>query len=157
VGAVALALEIDPEDLSRVTQNFQDAAVAAIAGMGGRIATTTHHEIQAFFGWPEAHEDDAERAVAAGFDAVAKIGRLASSKGTPLQARVTVATGLALASHRRAVGEPLVIAAGICDHAVPGSVLVTASTRRLQAELSIARPQSHTQSPEFPKRSAPAA
>ena len=66
VGAVALAVEVDPEDLSRVTRNFQDAAVAAIAGMGGKIAATTYHEIQAFFGWPEAHEDDAERAVTAG-------------------------------------------------------------------------------------------
>ena len=98
MGAVALAVEVDPEDLSRVTRNFQDAAVAAIAEMGGRIAATTYHEIQAFFGWPEAHEDDAERAVTAGLDAVAKIGRLVSPKGEPLQARVTVATRLALAS-----------------------------------------------------------
>ena len=131
VGAVALAVEVDPEDLSRVTRNFQDAAVAAIAEMGGRIAATTHHEIQAFFGWPEAHEDDAERAVTAGLDAIAKIGRLVSPKGEPLQARVTVATGLALASHKQAVGEPLVIAAEICEQAAPNSVLVTASTRRL--------------------------
>jgi DNA-binding response OmpR family regulator/class 3 adenylate cyclase/predicted ATPase len=130
VGAAALAVEVDPEDLSQVTRNFQDAAVATITGMGGRIAITRQHEIRAFFGWPEAHEDDAERAVTAGLDAVAKIGRLVSPKGEPLQARVTLATGLALASHKLAVGEPLDIAAGMCDQATPNSVLVAASTRR---------------------------
>ena len=130
VGAMGLAIGVDPEDLNRVTQNFQDVVVAAIAGMGGTIATTTSHEILAFFGWPDAHEDDAERAVNAGLDAVAKIGQLVSPKGEPLQARVAVATGLALASHKQAVGEPLVIAAGMCDQAAPNSVLVTASTRR---------------------------
>ena len=66
VGAMGLAIDVDPEDLNQVTRNFQDAAIAAIAGMGGTIATTTSHEIQAFFGWPEAHEDVAERAVTAG-------------------------------------------------------------------------------------------
>jgi DNA-binding response OmpR family regulator/class 3 adenylate cyclase/predicted ATPase len=130
VGAMGLAVDVDPEDLNRVTQNFQDVVAAAIAGMGGTIATTTSHEIQAFFGWPDAHEDDAERAVSAGLDAVAKLGQLVSPKGEPLQARVAVATGLALASHRQAVGEPLLIAAGMCDQATPNSVLVTASTRR---------------------------
>ena len=99
--------------------------------MGGTIATVTPDEILAFFGYPEAHEDDAERAVNAGLDAVAKIGQLVSPKGEPLQARVAVATGLALASQRQAVGEPSVIAAVMCDQAAPNSVLVTASTRRL--------------------------
>jgi class 3 adenylate cyclase len=99
--------------------------------MGGTIATTTPHEIQAFFGWPEAQEDDAERAVTAGLDAVARVSQLLSPKGEPLQAQVVVATGLALVSQRQAVGEPSVIAAGICDLAPPNSVIVTASTRRL--------------------------
>jgi DNA-binding response OmpR family regulator/class 3 adenylate cyclase len=130
VGAIGLAVEVDPEDLSQVTKNFQDAAVAAITGMGGTIATVTPDEIQAFFGYPEAHEDDAERAVTAGLDAVAKIGQLVSPKGEPLQARLALATGLALASHRQTVGEPLVIAAEMCDQAAPNSVLVAASTRR---------------------------
>ena len=124
-----LAADVDPEDLSQVTRSFQDAAIAAIAGMGGTIATVTPGEILAFFGYPEAHEDDAERAVTAGLDAVAKIGQLVSVKGEPLQARVAVATGLALASQRQAVGVPSVIAAEMCDQAAPNSVLATASTR----------------------------
>jgi DNA-binding response OmpR family regulator/class 3 adenylate cyclase len=132
VNAMGFAIDVDPEDLSEITRNFQDATVAAITRRGGTIATTTFHEIQAFFGWPETHEDDAERAVTAGLDAVARVGQLVSPKGgEPLQAQVVVATGLALVSQRQAVGEPSIIAAGMCDLAAPNSVLVTASTRRL--------------------------
>ena len=144
VGAMGLAVDVDPEDLSQITRNFQDAAVAAITGMGGTIATVTPDEILAFFGYPEAHEDDAERAVNAGLEAVAKIGQLVSPKGEPLQARVAVATGLALASQRQAVGEPSVIAAEMCDQAAPNSVLVTASTRRLLSRAFVcANPEQH--------------
>jgi DNA-binding response OmpR family regulator/class 3 adenylate cyclase len=131
VGAMGLAVDVDPEDLSQVTVKFQDAALAAITVMGGTIATVTPDEVLAFFGYPEAQEDSAERAVNAGLDAVAKIGQLVSPRGAPLQARVAVATGLALASQRQAVGVPSVIAAEICGLVAPNSVLVTASTRRL--------------------------
>ena len=66
VDAMGLAVSVDPEDLSQITRNFQDAAVAAITAMGGTIATVKPDEILAFFGYPEAYEDDAERAVTAG-------------------------------------------------------------------------------------------
>ena len=142
--AIGLAVNVDPEDLSQVTRNFQDAAVAAITGMGGTIATVTPDEILAFFGYPEAHEDDAECAVTAALDAVAKIGQLVSLKGEPLQARVAAATGLALASQRQAVGVPSVIAAEMCDQAAPNSVLVTASTRRLLSRAFVCEnPEQH--------------
>ena len=88
---------------------------------------------------------------------MAKIGQLVSPKGEPLQARVAVATGLALASHKQTVGEPSVIAAVICDQAAPNSVLVTASTRRFLSRAFVCENLEHTQSPEFPKRSAPGA
>ena len=131
VGAMEFAVNFDPEDLNRVTKSFQDAGVAAITRMGGTIATVTPDQILAFFGYPEAHEDDAERAVSAGLDAVAKIGQFLSPRGEPLQARVGIATGLVLASQKEAVGEPSVIATGVCDIAPPNSVVITASTRRL--------------------------
>jgi class 3 adenylate cyclase len=131
VNAIGFAVDLDPEDMSEVIRNFQDATVAAITGMGGKIATITLDGIRAFFGWPEVHGDDAERAVIAGLDAVARVSQLLSPKAKPLQAQVVVATGLALASQRQAVGEPSVIAAGICYLAPPNSVLVTASTRKL--------------------------
>jgi class 3 adenylate cyclase len=131
VNAIGFAVDLDPEDLSDIIRNFQDATVAAITGMGGTIAIITLDEIQALFGWPEVHGEDAERAVIAALDAVATVGQLLSPKGEPLQAQAIVATGLALASQRQAVGEPSVIAAGIYDLAPSNSVLVTASTRRL--------------------------
>jgi class 3 adenylate cyclase len=156
--AIGFAVDLDPEDLSEITRSFQDATVAAVTGMGGTIATTTPpHEIQAFFGWPEAHEDGAERAVTAGLDAVARVGQLLSPKGEPLQAQIVVATGLALASQRQAVGEPSVISAGICDRRPPtpsSSLRVPAGS---SAAPSFAKIPSSTHSPEFPNRSAPGA
>ncbi|MGB8632816.1 MAG: AAA family ATPase [Xanthobacteraceae bacterium] len=131
VGAMGFAVKFDIEDLSQVTQNFQDTAVTAITRMGGTIITMAPEQILALFGYPVAHEDDAERAVNAGLNALAKIGQLRSPLGEPLRAQVAVATGLALASQDHAVGEPRAIVAGLCELAIPNSVLVAASTRRL--------------------------
>ena len=131
VGAMELAVEFDPEDVSRVTGSFHDAGGSAITQMGGTIATVTPDQILALFGYPEAHEDDAERAVSAGLDAVAKISELPSPTGEPLRIRVGVTTGLTLASQMQAVGGPSVVAVGVCDLAAPNSVLVAASTRAL--------------------------
>ena len=131
VGAKEFAVRSDPEDLNRVARTFQHAGVAAIQRMGGTIVTVTPDQVLAFFGYPEAHEDDVERAVSAGLDAVTKIGRLLSPSGEPLRARVGVATGLALVCQKEAVGEPSIVAAAVCDVAPPNSVVVTASTRRL--------------------------
>jgi DNA-binding response OmpR family regulator len=86
VGAMGFAVNLDPEDLSQVTRNFQDAVVASITRMGGTIATMTPDQIFAFFGYPEAHEDDAERAVDAGLNAVTKISQFQSPRGGTLQA-----------------------------------------------------------------------
>ena len=131
VGAMELAVEFDPEDVSKITRSFHDAGCSAITQMSGTIATVTPDQILAFFGYPEAHEDDAERAVNAGLDAVAKISELPSPTGKQLQLRVGAATGLTLASQMQTVGGPSVVAVGVCDLADPNSVLVTASTRAL--------------------------
>jgi DNA-binding response OmpR family regulator/class 3 adenylate cyclase len=131
VGSVGFAINLDPEDLVEITQAFQDAAVQAITGMGGTIATVAPDEILAFFGYPQAHEDDADRAVNAALEAVTKIRRLVSPKGDPLQARAALATGIAFASARQTLGRPSVLAQAISDLAPPNSVLATASTRRL--------------------------
>src|SRR5262249_43265859 len=88
-------------------------------------------EILAHFGYPDAHEDDADRAVDAALDVVAKIDQLRSPLGEPLQVQVAVATGLALASQKQRVGEARAIVMGLSDLAAPNSVLVAASTRKL--------------------------
>src|SRR6516164_5461521 len=128
VGAMGFAVNLDPEDFSRVTRDFQDAVVAAITRMGGTITTMAPEQVLALFGYPAAHEDDAERAVEAGLDAVVKIAQLRSPLGEPLQAQVAVATGLALASQNQTVGKPRAIAGGLCNVAAPGSVLVAATS-----------------------------
>jgi len=130
-GATGFAVNFDPEDLIRVTRDFQDSAIASITQMGGKIAAVTPDEILAHFGYPDAQEDAAERAVNAGLNLLAKLGQVRSPLGQPLQAQVAVATGLAIASQKQAVGEPLAVVAGLCDLAAPNSVLVAASARRL--------------------------
>jgi class 3 adenylate cyclase len=127
------AVNLDPEEFSWITTNFQNTAVAAITRMGGTIATAAPDQIMGLFGYPKAHEDDAERAVDAGLDALAKIGQYRSPLGEPLQAQVAVATGEALASQDQAIGKPLAIAGGLCSVTAPGSVLVASTTRRLLA------------------------
>jgi class 3 adenylate cyclase/DNA-binding response OmpR family regulator/predicted ATPase len=130
VGAMELALSFDPEDLSQVTKSFHDAAAAAVTRLGGTIAYVTPDQILAIFGYPEAHEDDAERAVNAGLDALANVGEIISPRGDPLRSRVGIATGLALASPTEIVGGPSAIATAVGAVAPPGAILITASTHR---------------------------
>ena len=129
VGAMELALKSDPEDLSRMIRAFQDAAISAIRQMGGTIATVAPDQVLALFGYPEAHEDDAERAVDAGLDVIAQNSALSPPQG--FQVRLGIASGLALATEAQAIGEPSFVAIGLCDLASPNSILVAASTRRL--------------------------
>jgi class 3 adenylate cyclase/DNA-binding response OmpR family regulator/predicted ATPase len=130
VGAMELTLAFDPEDLSRVTRSFHDAAAAAVTRLGGTIAYVTPDQILAIFGYPEAHEDDAERAVNAGLDALANVGEIISPRGDPLRSRVGIATGVALASPTEIVGGPSAIATAVSVAAPPDAVLVTATTHR---------------------------
>src|SRR5262249_99508 len=129
-GAMAFTIGCDPEDLSGTTRTFQEASVSAITRLGGSIAYVTPDPILAVFGYPEAHEDDPERAVNAGFDMLAGVAQILSPRGEPLQAQIGVATGLALVSQKEAVGEPAAIATALSDLAAPDSMLITGSTRR---------------------------
>jgi DNA-binding response OmpR family regulator/class 3 adenylate cyclase/predicted ATPase len=126
-----LVRNIDPEELAHIMHGFQDSCTAVIANMGGSIPALTGHEILALFGYPQAHEDAAARAVHAGLHLVAKTGHLLSPSGKPLQVRVGIATGLVVIADQGAVGEPLTVAVGLRNKAPPSSVIVTATTRRL--------------------------
>jgi DNA-binding response OmpR family regulator/class 3 adenylate cyclase len=130
-GSSALAVHCDPEDVSSVVRNFQASGTAAITRMGGIVATLTGDAILAYFGYPECTEHDAERAVHAGLDLIAKIGKLQSPTDKPLQVRVGIASGAAVVSREQVLGEPLAVAAGLCKAAAPNSMLVAASTRKL--------------------------
>jgi len=131
VGPAATAEDVDPEDFARAVHSFHEACVTVIANIGGSIASSTGHDVLALFGYPSAHEDDAERAVHAGLDLTAKIGEMVWTSGEPLKIKTGIATGLVVVRNRRAIGEPSTLAAQLRSVTPTNSILVAASTRRL--------------------------
>lgn len=131
VGATASTVDVDPEDFARVVHNFQQACAAIIANMGGSLASFAGSDVLALFGYPKAHEDDAERAVHAALDLVAKAGELVWPSGEPLQIRTGIATGLVVIGDQGAVGEASTLAPHLRSVAAPDAILIAASTRRL--------------------------
>ena len=83
--------------------------------MGGSIAAFTGHEVLALFGYPKAHEDDAERAVHAGLDLAAKMDELVWPSGKPLQVRIGIATGLVVVAATKAWSENLQLLLLVCE------------------------------------------
>src|SRR5260370_11810290 len=140
VGSTGLAVELDPEELSGVIRRFQDTCAAVIKHFGGYIGRFMGDGLLVYFGYPQAHEDEAERAVRGGLDIVAKGGRLPLPSGEPLQVRVGIATGLVVvgetigegpAQEQAVFGEAPNLAAHLQQLAAPNSVLVAASTHGL--------------------------
>jgi class 3 adenylate cyclase/adenylate kinase family enzyme len=132
VGLAPLAVSLDPEDLGGLIQRLQEICTTVITSWGGVVANALGDEVLALFGYPKGHEDHAERAVHAGLDVVAKVGELLSPSGHPLQVRIAIATGMVLVGdNQNAIGEAIVTAARLRDAALPNSVTVSASTRKL--------------------------
>jgi class 3 adenylate cyclase/predicted ATPase len=149
VGSTMLAAELDPEDLAEVIRRFQSTCATTLEHIGGHIARFMGDGILAYFGYPQAHEDDAERAVRAGLDLVAKISRLLLPSGDPLQVRVGIATGLVIvgetlgegsAKEQAAVGITPNLAARLQTAADPNAVLVAESTRPLLGNVFVYEP-----------------
>ena len=92
VGSTALSARMDPEDLREVISAYQKCVAETVQHFGGFVAKYMGDEVLIYFGYPQAHEDDAERAVRAGLDLVAAVGGLQTH--APLQTRVGTATGL---------------------------------------------------------------
>ena len=143
VGSTALSAELDPEDLREVMRRYQDAVAGAVTRYGGYVAKYLGDGVLAYFGWPQAHEDQAERAVRAGLDAVVAVGTLNLDGGVELQARAGIATGhvvvgdLVGEAGRDAAavsGETPNLAARLQDIAGAGQVAIGAATRRLIGE-----------------------
>jgi Double zinc ribbon/Adenylate and Guanylate cyclase catalytic domain len=88
VGSTMLAGELDPEDLAEVIRRFQTVCTSTLENAAGHVARFMGDGVLAYFGYPKAHEDDAERAVRAGLELVARIGQLVLPSGEPLQVRV---------------------------------------------------------------------
>ena len=140
VGSTALAVQLDPEDLSAVIRRFQAICTAVIRQNGGYVARFMGDGLLVYFGYPQAHEDEAENAVHAGLDLIAKVTQLLLPSGVPLAVRVGIATGVVVVGEtisegstqeQSAVGETPNLAARLQDVAQPNSVIVAESTRKL--------------------------
>ena len=136
-GSSALAERLDPEDLREVIRAFQDACVRAIARFDGSAAKFMGDGVLAYFGYPLAHEDDAERAVRAGLTVVEEVAGLTLQGAVRLEVRVGIATGLVVAGQTVGEGEEVVIgetpnlAARLQGIAEMNAVVISESTRQL--------------------------
>jgi class 3 adenylate cyclase/predicted ATPase len=136
VGSTNLATRLDPEDLRAVLAAYRRCAAETVTGFHGFIARTMGDGVMAYFGYPQAHEDDVERAVRAGLALVDAVGALEAPDR--LQVRVGLETGLVIvgdlieggeASERGVVGETPNRAARLQAIAEPGSVVIGPGAR----------------------------
>ena len=144
VGSTALSTRLDPEDLCKVMDAYHAACARIVRAYDGFLAEFRGDGILAYFGYPRAHEDDAERTVRAALDIVAAVARLETRATEPLAVRIGIATGLVVVgdlsgegalSEHAVVGDTPNIAARLQALVEPGMVVVAASTRRLLGEL----------------------
>ena len=142
VGSTALSARMDPEDLREVIAAYQKCVAEAVRRFGGFVAKYMGDGVLVYFGYPQAHEDDAERAVRAGLELIAAVTALKSP--VPLQTRVGIATGLVVvgdligsgeAQERGIVGETPNLAARLQGIAEPNMVVIAEATRRLLGNL----------------------
>jgi class 3 adenylate cyclase/predicted ATPase len=137
VGSTPLSTRFDPEDLRELIGSYHRAVDDTVARFEGFVAKYMGDGVLVYFGYPQAHEDDAERAVRAGLAVIEAIGRLPAPE--PLRVRLGVASGLAVvgdligagaAQERGVVGETPNLAARLQALARPGTLVVADSTRR---------------------------
>jgi class 3 adenylate cyclase/predicted ATPase len=142
VGSTALSARMDPEDLREVISAYQKCVAESVQRFGGFVAKYMGDGVLIYFGYPQAHEDDAERALRAGLELVAAVGALKAH--APLQTRVGIATGLVVvgdligsgASQEQAiVGETPNLAARLQGVAEANKVVIADSTRKLVGDL----------------------
>jgi len=140
VGSTVLSRQLDPEDLRDVMRRYQDAVAGSITRYGGHVAKYLGDGVLAYFGWPQAYEDQAERAVRAALDAVSAVNDVQASGNRALEARVGIASGRVVVgdlvgeSGRDAEavsGETPNLAARLQDVAASGQVVIEKTTRQL--------------------------
>ena len=140
VGSTEMSQRLDPEDLRQLLTSYQGACNAAIARFDGYVARYMGDGLLVYFGYPVAHEDDAERAVRAGLDVVVEVASLDSQYDVELEVRVGIATGMVVAGdivgegaseERTVLGETPNLAARLQGIAPPGGVVIAAVTRDL--------------------------
>jgi class 3 adenylate cyclase/tetratricopeptide (TPR) repeat protein len=142
VGSTALSQQLDAEEVRYVVAQYQKAARTAVERWGGHVAKELGDGLLVYFGWPDAREDDPERAVRAGLailDAMAPVNaKLSAGDGTRLAVRVGMHTGpVVIADGGEVFGETPNIAARVQNAAEPDTVVVTAATQRLVAGIFV--------------------
>jgi len=144
VGSTALSAKLDPEDLRSIFGAYQRCCAELVKRNGGFVAKYMGDGVLAYFGYPQAHEDDAERAVEAGLALVEAVPKLDTVAGVPLSARVGIATGLVVvgdligtgaARERAVVGQTPNLAARLQAIAEPNTVVIADGTRKLIGNL----------------------
>jgi class 3 adenylate cyclase len=144
VGSTALSAKLDPEDLRSIIGSYHRCCTEVITKSGGFVAKYMGDGVLAYFGYPQAHEEDAERAVRAGLALVEEVPKLKPPGPSPLQVRIGIATGLVVvgdligagaAQEQAVVGETPNLAARLQALAEPGAVVIASSTRRLTGGL----------------------
>jgi class 3 adenylate cyclase/tetratricopeptide (TPR) repeat protein len=142
VGSTALSTRLDPEDMRGVIRAYQAVCARVISSYDGFISRFLGDGMLAYFGYPRAHEEDAERAVRAGLDITAAVRQLETLAHKPLEARVSIATGVVVVGdlvgegvprEQSVVGDTPNLAARLQALAEPGTVVISSSTRRLTA------------------------
>lgn len=144
VGSTALSSRLDPEELRDLIRDYQQAVADEVARFQAYIARYFGDGALVYFGYPQAHEDDAERAVRTALAIVRAVGAQRSPGGEPLAVRIGIATGLVVvgdligagaASERAVIGETPNIAARLQQLAAAGEIVVSAETRALTGNL----------------------
>src|SRR6202158_5898128 len=139
VGSTALSAKLDPEDLRGIFGAYHHCCAALVERNGGFVAKYMGDGVLAYFGYPQAHEHDAERAVRAGLALVEAVPTLATAAGTPLHVRAGIATGLVVvgdllgagaAQEQAVVGETPNLAARLQALAKPNQIVIADATRR---------------------------
>jgi len=137
VGSTPLSTRFDPEDLREIVGAYHRCVADTVGRFAGFVAKYMGDGVLVYFGYPEAHEDDAERAVRAGLAIIGAIGNLATSE--PLNVRLGIASGLVVvgdligagaAQERGVVGETPNLAARLQTLAEPGTLVIADGTRR---------------------------
>jgi len=144
VGSTELSRRLDPEDLREVLRRYQDAVAAIVGRYDGHIAKFLGDGVLVYFGWPQAHEDDGERAVRTGLETVAAVAEIECGKGEYLRTRVGIATGHVVVGDlvsggrldaEAVAGETPNLAARLQGAAEPGTILIDKATRSLVGDV----------------------
>ena len=140
VGSTKLSTQLDPEDLRDLIRHYQSLCTKKIADLDGRVVQYLGDGLLVYFGWPQAHEGSAERAVRAGLAIVETVSALKAPGGESLAARVGIETGLVVvgdlvgegaAQVQAAVGQTPNMAARLQELAAPNSIVIGEQTARL--------------------------